>query len=176
MLDGTSMLGAGMDFGFDSMGPGSTQMVSEQAQLLSHESPEHTLSSGLGGALSIAAMQAAAARKEPQLEDVTSWANISHYISLYLQFLYPLLPLVHRTTFAQNLISRLDLRDTDFRALLLSIVAFTISQLPTSRLTTDAFDVEGLKQLQRRCHRTSQALQRTYHGQVSLTQICIIIL
>jgi len=174
---GTMMLGSGLEFSLDGMPPG-TQLVSEQAQLLSLESPESILASNNStiGAATIAAMQAAAARKEPQLEDVTTWANISHYISLYLQYLYPLLPLVHRPTFAQNLISRLDLRDTDFRALLLSIVAYTISQLPTSRLTTEQFDVEGLKQLQRRCHRTSQALQRTYHGQVSLTQVCIIIL
>lgn len=168
------MLGAGLDFGFD-MAPGATQFPSEQAQLLSLESPENLLGTSTSG-VSLAALQAAAARKEPRLEDVTSWANISHYISLYLQYLYPILPLVHRPTFAENLATRLDLRDTDFRALLLSIVAFTISQLPTSRLTTEQFDVDGLKQLQRRCHRTSQILQRTYHGQVSLTQICIIIL
>jgi hypothetical protein len=60
-------------------------------------------------------------KREPQLEDVTTWANISHFISLFLQYLYPLLPLVHRPTFAEHLATRLDLRDTDFRALLLSI-------------------------------------------------------
>jgi hypothetical protein len=62
-----------------------------------------------------------AIKAEPQLEDVTSWANISHFISLFLQYLYPLLPLVHRPTFAEHLATRRDLRDTDFRALLLSI-------------------------------------------------------
>lgn len=160
---GMSIFGT-MDFGgFDTFsGPGTAQFPSEQAQLLSLESPE-------------VATQAPVARREPMLEDVTSWANISHYISLYLQYLWPLLPLVHRPTFAENLATRLDLRDTDFRALLLNMVAFTISQLPTSRLTTEQFDVEGLKRLQRRCHRTSSQLQRTYHSQVTLTQICIII-
>lgn len=155
-----------LDFGgFDTFsGPGTAQFPSEQAQLLSLESPEVA-----------AAAQQTHVRREPQLEDVTSWANISHYISLYLQYLWPLLPLVHRPTFAENLATRLDLRDTDFRALLLNIVAFTISQLPTSRLTTEQYDVEGLKRLQRRCHRTSSQLQRTYHSQVTLTQICIII-
>ncbi|TXT04955.1 hypothetical protein VHUM_04038 [Vanrija humicola] len=161
--------GNGLDFGFNLM-DGIGQFPSEQAQLLSLESPENLLSNS--------ATQASTnytPAREPQLEDVTSWANISHYISLYLQYLWPLLPLVHRQTFAEGLATRLDLRDTDFRALLLSLVAFSISQLPTSRLVTDQFDVEGLKRLQRRCHRTSQALQRTYHGHVSLTQICIII-
>lgn len=161
--------------GLEMLGPGTTQFGNEQAQLLSLESPENALSAaagtagGGGGPCSVLS-------RLPQVDDVTSWANISHYISLYLAYLWPLLPLVHRPTFAENLVSRLDQRDTDFRALLLSIVAFTISQLPTSRLVTEQFDVEGLKRLQRKCHRTSQALQRGYTGQVSLTQICIIIL
>lgn len=177
MLDGgASIFGTGLDFGFDNMGAhGSTQFPSEQAQLLSLESPETMIASGSSGPGTLANLLPSH-RREPQLEDVTSWANISHYISLYLQYLYPILPLVHRPTFAENLATRLDLRDTDFRALLLSIVAFTISQMPTSRLTTEQFDVEGLKRLQRRCHRMSQLLQHTYHGQVTLTQICIIIL
>ncbi len=63
-------------------------------------------------------------RREPHLEDVASWTNISHFLSLFLQYLYPILPLVHRPTFASNLATRLDLRDTDFRALLLSIGEF----------------------------------------------------
>ncbi|KAL1405139.1 hypothetical protein Q8F55_008762 [Vanrija albida] len=161
--------GNGLDFGFNLI-DGINQFPSEQAQLLSLESPENMLSNPAASA-----SNNHGSSREPQLEDVTSWANISHYISLYLQYLWPLLPLVHRQTFAEGLATRQDLRDTDFRALLLSLVAFSISQLPTSRLVTDQFDVEGLKRLQRRCHRTSQALQRTYHGSVSLTQICIII-
>ncbi|BEI87105.1 hypothetical protein CcaverHIS002_0704510 [Cutaneotrichosporon cavernicola] len=151
-LDGGSVFGP-VDFGFDPFsGPGTTQFPSEQAQLLSLESPE-------------VATAAQLRQREPQLEDVASWANISHFISLYLQHQWPLLPLVHRPTFSENLATRLDLRDTDFRALLLSIVALTISQLPTSRLVTEQYDVEGLKRLQRRCHRTSQLLQRSYTGQ-----------
>jgi hypothetical protein len=55
-------------------------------------------------------------------------------------------------------------------------VAYVISQLPTSRLINDQFDIEGLKQLQRRCHRTGKALQRTYYGPTNLTQITTIIL
>jgi hypothetical protein len=57
-----------------------------------------------------------------------------------------------------------------------SLVAYVISQLPTSRLVNDQFDIEGLKQLQRRCHRTGKALQRTYYGPTNLTQITTIVL
>ena len=60
-------------------------------------------------------------------------------------------------------------------ATMLMVVAYTISQLPTSRLITDFFDIEGLKQLQRRCHRTARALQRTYYGRANLTQVTTII-
>lgn len=172
MIDGSLFPEFG---GFEMLGPGTTQFGNEQAQLLSLESPEN-LASGAGSTSSANGVPRAVRDRSPQIEDVTSWANISHYISLYLAYLWPLLPLVHRPTFAENLVSRLDLRDKDFRALLLSIVAFTISQLPTTRLVTEQFDVEGLKRLQRKCHRTSQALQKGYTGQVTLTQICIIIL
>ncbi len=55
-------------------------------------------------------------------------------------------------------------------------VAYVISQLPTSRLVNDQFDIDGLKRLQRRCHRTCKALQRTYYGPTNLTQISTIIL
>jgi hypothetical protein len=117
-------LNGGGDFLGDSSSLFTTQYPSEQAHLLSLESPEHLLASTSGfgsGGLGAPGSMLPPMRREPQLEDVTSWANISHYISLFLQYLYPLLPLVHRPTFAEHLATRRDLRDTDFRALLLSI-------------------------------------------------------
>lgn len=90
--------------------------------------PGGNIGMGIPGAMAHAASLHSAIKAEPQLEDVTSWANISHFISLFLQYLYPLLPLVHRPTFAEHLATRRDLRDTDFRALLLSIGA-SLSQL-----------------------------------------------
>ena len=108
--------------------PGEGAFGGDQAILLAQESPENapTISSaGLPPARTTprhqASLLATTSRRELQLEDVTSWANISHFISLYLQYLYPLTPLVHRPTFAEHLATRRDLRDIDFRALLLSI-------------------------------------------------------
>lgn len=124
ILDGNATnFGGTADFLGDSSSLFATQFPSEQAHLLSLESPEHLLATGsVGGAgLGGSGSMLPPLRREPQLEDVTSWANISHYISLFLQYLYPLLPLVHRPTFAEHLATRRDLRDTDFRALLLSI-------------------------------------------------------
>ena len=106
-----------------------TQFVSDQAHLLALESPENLAASSSNSSITPGHISNLIhqVRKEPQLEDVTSWANISHFISLFLQYLYPLLPLVHRPTFAQHLATRRDLRDTDFRALLLSIGEFWYS-------------------------------------------------
>lgn len=194
--NGTNFAGAA-DFLGDSSSLFTTQFPSEQAHLLSLESPEHLLATGHGSAgMGGPGSMLPPMRREPQLEDVTSWANISHYISLFLQYLYPLLPLVHRPTFAEHLATRRDLRDTDFRALLLSIgmsfaiirsahvcldadyqlVTYVISQLPTSRLVNEQFDIEGLKHLQRRCHRTCKVLQRTYYGPTNLIQVTTIVL
>jgi hypothetical protein len=60
-------------------------------------------------------------KKVPQVEDVVSWSDLCYFISLFLKYLYPLMPIVHRPTFAENLATRLDTRDPSFRALLLSI-------------------------------------------------------
>ncbi|WWC65478.1 uncharacterized protein I303_108096 [Kwoniella dejecticola CBS 10117] len=148
--------------------------ASDQAQLLSLESlvGMNAFSNSPG---KVETMSNQGSRREPQVEDLTNWTNITHFIALFLKYLYPLLPLIHKPTFSEQLATRRDLIDTDFRALLLSIVAYVISQLPTSRLVNDQFDIEGLKRLQRRCHRTCKALQRTYYGPTNSTQISTII-
>jgi hypothetical protein len=114
--------------------PQELSFASDQAQLLSLESPDHPFlpptSTTLPNNPNTNLLNPnpnqpfhlqSHTRPEPQLEDVASWTSISHFVSLFLQYLYPLLPLVHRPTFAENLATRRDLRDTDFRALLLSI-------------------------------------------------------
>ena len=129
---------------FGSVPGTNSDLFSDQAHLLAFESPENASTTASGppssgqtltpfsnalafnvsgntGGANYQAGLLAMTKREPQLEDVTSWANISHFISLFLQYLYPLLPLVHRPTFAEHLATRRDLRDTDFRALLLSI-------------------------------------------------------
>lgn len=130
---------SGFSSSFDGIDPGTTSgnvygqgqgvggFASDQAQLLSLESPEHLLANLQGSGSSGVPVSGSLnlllnpMKREPQLEDVTSWANISHFISLFLQYLYPLLPLVHRPTFAEHLATRRDKKDMDFRALLLSI-------------------------------------------------------
>ena len=132
---------------------------SDQAHLLALESPENlalsTTSSGQMLGRSVLGL-----KREPQLEDVSSWANISHFISLFLQYLYPLLPLVHRPTFAENLATRRDLRDTDFRALLLSIGELRRTYADCSRLCHISTPHQSFDQRAFR-HRGAQATPET---------------
>lgn len=147
MLEGTAVGSIGDNGGFNFNSDGNLTgfsdfsmggFVSDQAHLLSLESPENLagtssnasnttpkgsqmFSNNVSGPSVVGRRSNSVVRREPQLEDVTSWANISHFISLFLQYLYPLLPLVHRPTFAEHLATRRDIRDSDFRALLLSI-------------------------------------------------------
>jgi hypothetical protein len=99
----------------------SMPIFSSDAAHLDSQSPNFSLASTSSAPDNLAHLLNAAKTGERQLEDVTTWANISHFISLYLQHLYPLLPLVHRPKFAEHMAMRRDLRDPDFRALLLSI-------------------------------------------------------
>jgi hypothetical protein len=54
-------------------------------------------------------------------------------------------------------------------------VVYVISQLPTSRMS-GSFDIEGLKRLQRRCHRTCLSLESFYQENVTLVQVATIML
>ncbi len=49
----------------------------------------------------------------------------------YLEFIYPLIPAVHRPTFRANLSANKDVHDPEFLALLFAIVATTIGLLPS---------------------------------------------
>lgn len=55
------------------------------------------------------------------IESVASWEEVGFFLSLYLKHQHPLLPLVHRPTFAQDVLHRRDRVDEAFRGLLLSI-------------------------------------------------------
>ncbi|KIR59192.1 hypothetical protein I314_04705 [Cryptococcus bacillisporus CA1873] len=55
------------------------------------------------------------------IESVASWEEVGFFLSLYLKHQHPLLPLVHRPSFAQDVLHRRDRVDEAFRGLLLSI-------------------------------------------------------
>ncbi len=66
-------------------------------------------------------------------------------------------------------------RTADLKPTIITTVVYVISQLPTSRMS-DSFDIEGLKRLQRRCHRTCLALESFYQENVGLVHVATIML
>ena len=99
----------------------SEHFPSEQAHLLSLETSPESVLAAVSKKTGSTKHDHLVESSESQIEDVTTWGSISHFISLFLRYLYPLEPLVHRPTFAHDLATRRDKVDSDFRALLLSI-------------------------------------------------------
>lgn len=80
-------------------------------------SPDSTFDQAVGGLNSRRALHT----KVDHIEQIASWADIGFFLSLHLRFQHALVPLVHKPTFAQDILNRRDENDEAFRALLLSI-------------------------------------------------------
>lgn len=57
----------------------------------------------------------------PQIEAVAAWHDVCFFISLHMRHQHGLMPLVHKPTFAQDVLQRRDKTDETFRGLLCSI-------------------------------------------------------
>lgn len=57
----------------------------------------------------------------PQIERLMDWQTINFFLSLYIKHQHHLMPLVHKPTFAQDVLARRDRQDEVFRALILSL-------------------------------------------------------
>lgn len=57
----------------------------------------------------------------PQIESVAPWQDICFFLSLHMKHQHGLMPLVHKPTFAQDVLQRRDVGDEVFRGLLCSI-------------------------------------------------------
>ncbi|GHJ88004.1 hypothetical protein NliqN6_4406 [Naganishia liquefaciens] len=111
----------------------------------------------------------------PQIEDVTSWSSISFFISLHLRYQHCIMPILHKPTFNSDLALRLDRKDEQFRAFLLSLVAYVICQVPRSKMI-GYFTQQELEALQSRCRAASRLLQDRQRTCNTLTRICTYIL
>ena len=67
---------------------------------------------------------------------------------------YPLTPCLHRPTFVANLAARLDKTDPVFFALVLTVLASTLVQVPRHLVNLEKAEIESLA---RRCVRVSRA-------------------
>lgn len=57
----------------------------------------------------------------PQIDEIAPWSDICFFISLHMRHQHSLVPLVHKPTFAQDVLQRRDQRDEVFRGLLCSL-------------------------------------------------------
>ncbi|OCF39722.1 hypothetical protein I317_06446 [Kwoniella heveanensis CBS 569] len=103
------------------------------------------------------------------IEEWMPWSTLMRILQAYHKHLYPLLPVMHWPTFLQLLMSREDERNQTWRAYLLSLVAYSIIQLPRSALSF--LDVPTLRKLHRTCHAASAALQNRTYTVVNTTDI-----
>ena len=78
-------------------------VVPELPTSLNHHRPSHSSSQVL------------------QLEQVISWANAAFFLRLYLKYQHALMPLVHKPSFAKDIVDRRDKTDEVFRGLLFSL-------------------------------------------------------
>ena len=63
----------------------------------------------------------------PQIEAFAPWNVIWPILSLHIRNQHILVPIVHRPSFAQDLLNRRDIQDEPFRGLLLSMGELRVS-------------------------------------------------
>ncbi len=102
-----------------------------------------------------------------RIENFASWDEIGFFLSLHMKHQHMLVPLVHRPSFAQDVLHRRDEGDEAFRGLLLSMVAYTIAQCPINWLLGRMGRGE-LESLLAWCQRGSRAIQIRHQTRPSL--------
>ncbi|KIY44778.1 hypothetical protein FISHEDRAFT_77187 [Fistulina hepatica ATCC 64428] len=89
------------------------------------------------------------------LEEVAPRDTISLIIALFFDFVYPLTPCIHKPSFMADLRARREERDPLFFALVMSLVASTLVQVPRSYLPMERSIV---RKLARTCHEASRLI------------------
>nr|XP_031857878.1 uncharacterized protein CI109_006750 [Kwoniella shandongensis]KAA5524950.1 hypothetical protein CI109_006750 [Kwoniella shandongensis] len=103
------------------------------------------------------------------IEEWIPWSTLMRILQAYHTYLYALCPVMHWPTFLQLLMSREDERSKTWRAYLLSLVSYSIIQLPRSALSF--LEVPALRQLHRRCYAASVSLRDRSYQVVTTTDI-----
>lgn len=138
-----------------------------------------TASDGAGGMTSCASVSAGPSTSNDidinHIESFATWEDIGSFLSLYMKHQHMLVPLVHRPSFAQDVLHRRDEVDEAFRGLLLSMVAYTICQCPINWLV-GRMDKLQLETLLERCQRGSRIIQIRHQTRPSLVVLASTIL
>ncbi|ORY23040.1 fungal-specific transcription factor domain-domain-containing protein [Naematelia encephala] len=114
-----------------------------------------TLASGISADDSSFPILASSTSRLPDnLDQVVAGHVIDNIIGLFFDYIYPLIPCLHRPTFIANLTNRNDKSDPVFFALALTCIASTLVQVPRSLVNLEKSEVESLA---RRCIRVARA-------------------
>ncbi|RSH85084.1 uncharacterized protein EHS24_006677 [Apiotrichum porosum] len=111
--------------------------------------------------------------RHSQVEDIAPWPVITFFLTLYLQYMHSLFPIVHKPSFHQIVTMRTDRSDRNARALICALVAYTIGQAPLNRMEGE-YSREELARLQRRCHRGSLVLLDRAYDTVTLQHVGVV--
>lgn len=106
----------------------------------------------------------------PKLEDVIKRDVAIYVLSLYFDYVYPLVPLVHRPTFMKRFHNQDDHKDPVFLGLILSILAASLMQIPKDQIPIEAESISGLAH---RCHRTSRLVCLDHYDPPSLELVVL---
>jgi len=111
LASAASLLGGGQASGG---GPLAATDIDMDLDLLARAgvSPHNTIVSG-GGRSGVP--------RTSHIEDVATWDTVGQFLSLYLRHQHVLVPLVHKPTFAQDVLHRRDRHDEAFRGVLFSM-------------------------------------------------------
>ncbi|WVQ89304.1 hypothetical protein IAS59_003060 [Cryptococcus gattii] len=105
------------------------------------------------------------------IEDMMSWSTLLTFVGLYHERLYPRLPIVHWPSFSQQLVSRRDKTNVPFRAFLMSLMAYTVLQLPASVIPDECRHLD-LHALHNRCSQSSRRLRPDLYHSPELEFVC----
>ncbi|KAL7418286.1 hypothetical protein Q5752_006742 [Cryptotrichosporon argae] len=101
------------------------------------------------------------------------WGDVSFFVSLFIKHQHALVPLVHRPTFAGDMLHRRDERDNAFRGLLASIG--TICQVPVNHMM-GRYERDDLENMLKAARQESRAVQLENAKTPSLTLLISVIL
>lgn len=106
------------------------------------------------------------------LDDVAPWTTFSFILQHFLSHMHCLVPLVHKPSFAQDLMMGRAKRDREFRALVFGLVSLTIGQSPLSKMAH--ISRPELERLHRDCHRASMVLLNRSFRKPTVTQLIVL--
>ncbi|KAH8825044.1 fungal-specific transcription factor domain-containing protein [Flagelloscypha sp. PMI_526] len=90
-----------------------------------------------------------------RLEEVAPRDTISLIVALFFDFVHPLTPCVHKPSFMADLHARREERDPLFFALVMSVVASTLVQMPRSYIPMER---QAVRKLAQTCHEASRQI------------------